>query len=640
MDDVMKQIRYNWHRGAMLLILALTGFLSFYSIGNEGYANQYYSAAVRSMLSSWHNFFFASFDAGGFVTVDKPALGLWLQAISVLAFGWHGWSLILPEALSAVISSALMYCLVSRFFGKAAGVAAASILATTPVFIAVSRTNNLDSSLVMILLLAVWALLKALKKGGFGFLALSMALVGLGFNIKMLQAFMVLPAFYLVYLLTAPVKMKTRILQLSGATAILLVVSLSWALAVDLTPEDSRPYVGGSKTNSVLELAFEYNGIQRLIGRNGQLDGGFSGGRQQGAANDGRPGGRSGIAARNFSESPGGRPGNGMIGGGGPGGEGENGAPGVLRLFNEQLAGQISWLLPMGLFGMAALFLNVRKNGTKSKSYRYLLLWAGWLLPASVFFSMAGFFHRYYLTMLAPPIAALAGAGAVEMYRAYIRAGWKWVLFPSALPVTSIFQAVILFRYSEWHLPAVVLCVLCIFSAAALVGIRILRRDYLRNAIKLASIAGFAILLAAPAFWAATPLMYGSQTTLPIAGPELKRGGNGQPGGGFNDNLSANVEFLLSKKQGEKYLVAVQSANSAAPIIIETGEPVLAIGGFSGSDRILTVERLEQMVKAGELRYFEVGGRGMGQSEIIAWVTEHGKAVTGTSLYDLAPEKG
>lgn len=187
--------------------MALTGFLNFYAIGNEGYGNQYYSAAVKSMLTSWHNFFFASFDAGGYVTVDKPALGLWLQAISAYIFGFHGWSLILPEALSAVAAVAIIYHLVQRYFGKIAGIASALILGLTPVFIAASRTNNLDASLIMVLLLSVWALIAATEKGDFKLLLLSVTLVGLGFNIKMLQAFMVLPAVYLVYFFTSPLKL-------------------------------------------------------------------------------------------------------------------------------------------------------------------------------------------------------------------------------------------------------------------------------------------------------------------------------------------------------------------------------------------------------------------------------------------------
>jgi 4-amino-4-deoxy-L-arabinose transferase-like glycosyltransferase len=192
--NIYSKIKTNWDKIILVLIMALTGFLTFYSIGKEGYSNEYYAAAVKSMLTSWHNFFFASFDAGGYVTVDKPALGLWLQAASAKIFGFHGWSIILPEALSAVVSIALVFHIVKRSFGKAAGIVAAFVLGLTPILIAVSRTNNLDASLIMVLLFATWSLIVASERGSLKLLMLSMVLVGIGFNIKMLQAFMVLPA--------------------------------------------------------------------------------------------------------------------------------------------------------------------------------------------------------------------------------------------------------------------------------------------------------------------------------------------------------------------------------------------------------------------------------------------------------------
>ncbi len=715
----MKNIKNNGHRIALLIIMALAGFLTFYSIGNEGYANQYYSAAVRSMLTSWHNFFFASFDPGGYVTVDKPALGLWLQAISAWIFGFHGWSLILPEALSTVVSVALIYHLVKRAFGNAAGLTAALILAVTPILIAVSRTNNLDASLVMLLLLASWALIKAAEKSSFKLLLLSMALVGLGFNIKMLEAFMVLPAFYLVYFITARLKTARKLLHLTAATVLLLTVSLSWAVIVDLTPADQRPYIGSSKSNSVLELALGYNGIQRLTGR----DAGFGSGRAVGnpgsavqpgnAPSTGRPR-TTEDRQRDGAQSPGQMPagdqnspnrmgqppdgnvpggnapegfdgargGQGGPGGGGPGGSGENGQKGFFRIFNQQLAGQISWFIPMAFFGMLILALRAfdRRRKDRETVIRYFLFWSACLIPMLAFFSIAGFYHRYYLSMLAPATAALSGIGAVELWKAYMQRGWKWVLLPTALLVTAVLQASILWR-STGNFGSLAPIVLgsSLVSVTALIVIRLLNKDSLRNTIKLAVAVGMAALLVAPSVWSYTPVLYGSQTTLPVAGPELSRGnggrtgGQGMPGGmnppGEADGTSRMVDFLLNNKQGEKYLVAVASSNAAAPIIIETGEAVMAVGGFSGSDSILTVERLEAMVKAGEIRYFLTDGmgRGMGgQSQIANWVAEHGEAVSsdlwsdsapiqsgtgarpgmgrsmgqGTVLYDLAPEKG
>lgn len=725
----MKYILKNWQKAALLMIMALAGFLTFYAIGQEGWANQYYSATVKSMLSSWHNFFFASFDPGGYVTVDKPALGLWLQTLSAKIFGFHGWSLILPEALSTVISVAVVYHIVKRFFGKTAGLLSALFLSLTPILIAVSRTNNLDASLVMVLLFAAWSLIVAAEKGSFKLLALSVVLVGLGFNIKMLEAFMVLPAFYLVYMFTAPLKIGKRIIQLAVATVILMVVSLSWAVAVDLTPKDSRPYIGSSQTNSVIELALGYNGLQRITGNSGIGGGGFGILGDQIPPNfnntDFRPpydgnlqwpqdgnntnmqppqdgnGNNSnfqippeGTVTDTDNSSPDGRQGNGSFtdrqgrldgnrdgqgfGGGnfgGPGGVGENGQKGIFRIFNQQLSGQISWFLPMALFGIMMLYLAFRKKDSEGKRgyLRYLLLLTGLIVPMIGYFSIAGFFHRYYLSMLAPGLAMLSGIAIVEMWKAYMQQGRKWLLLPVSLIVSAAIQTLILSRYSQYKGLSIVICLFCLSSAIALVVIRLLKKDNLGKTIKVLLAAGITALLIAPAIWSYTPIMYGSQTQLPVAGPELKRG-NGQFGmpafaGERNENSSSSqlVKFLLSKKQNEKFLVAVSDAGSAESIIIETGEAVMAVGGFSGSDNILTVERLEQMVKNGELRYFEIGGKGMGRnSEITNWVMEHGKVVTfegssssttspGTSnnngfgpfgdrmgmgtLYDLAPEK-
>ncbi len=262
-----EQIKKESTRTGLLLapILLLAGFLSFFGVWNEGYTNTYYTAAVKSMLMNFQNFFFVSLDPGGFVSVDKPPLGLWIQALSATIFGFQGWSLILPQALAMIISTALVYHLVRRKFGKPAGLISALIFTLTPIAVAVSRTNNFDSVVVMLVLLAAWCLIVAAEKGSLKLLLLSVALVGLGFNVKMLQAYMVLPAFYLVYLLSPAYNIRKKIWHLCIATVLLLVISLSWATVVDMTPADQRPYVGSSQTNSVLELALGYNGIQKVL---------------------------------------------------------------------------------------------------------------------------------------------------------------------------------------------------------------------------------------------------------------------------------------------------------------------------------------------------------------------------------------
>ena len=703
----MERLKKYGHWPALVLILLMSGFLAFYQIGNEGFSNTYYSAAVRSMMTSWHNFFFASFDPGGFVSVDKPALGLWLQVLSAKIFGFYGWSLILPEALSAAISTGIVYHLAKRSFGKAAGLLSALIFSITPILVAVSRTNNLDSSLLMTLLFAVWALIVASEKSSLKHLILAMVLVGIGFNIKMLEAFMVLPAFYLVYFLLSGLKTGKKIGHLAIASIVLITISLSWAVAVDLTPSDQRPYVGSSGDNSELGLALGYNGIERITGINygnpagsdngtggfsvndginGQMPDGRMPGDDGSMPRDGRsslqpPSNGSGDGGLPNSDANGSVPGSGdnrflggrggddgrqsgMAGGfnamgGGPGGESENGQKGILRIFNQQLAGQIGWFIPLALFGAVVLFLRMRDrhNPQRTAAKLHFWLWPAWLLPMLIYFSFAGFFHRYYLSMMAPGIALLAGIGLVEMWKTYRERDWKWVLLPVSILGAISLQSVILSRYSGWgDVLAPVIIGIGLFSSVSLIVIRLMNRDNLIKTMIVALGTGVLSLLIAPAAWSVTPILYGTQATLPYAGPELNQGGIGGRvnefmSGVFNnsvdnfglsiDNITSGdlISFLTGQKKDEKYLVGVSSANEAAPIIIATGQPVMAIGGFSGSDRILTVDSLENLVSTGEIRYFLIQGRGgMGlQNELINWIMQNGTLVSGFStLYDLS----
>jgi len=315
---------------------------------------------VKSMLTSWHNFFFVSFDAGGFVTVDKPPLGLWVQAASAALFGFNGVSLILPQAVAGVLSVLLLYHLVRRTFGPTAGLLAALVLTVTPISVAANRNNTMDSLLVFVLLLAAWAIIRAAEMGRLRWLLAGAVLVGLGFNIKMLQAFLVLPAFYLVYLVSAPVRWWKRLLHLTLATVVLLVVSLAWVVAVDLTPPEERPYVGSSQDNTVLELIIGHNGMARLLpGGLRALDrlGGSSAppaGARPGRLPSPPPGAQPGRAPGQPPSPPAGGPPAPGRGGGRPFSD-ETGDPGLLRLFNHQLAGQISWLLPLAGWGSWSL---------------------------------------------------------------------------------------------------------------------------------------------------------------------------------------------------------------------------------------------------------------------------------------------
>lgn len=255
---------------ALVLIVLLAATLRFANLATVGNANPYYTAAVTAMLRSWSNFFFVAAEPGGSVSLDKPPLGFWIRTLSASLFGVNGFAVVLPQLLAGIASILLLFHLVRRSFGDLAGLLAALLLAVTPVAIAVERNNTPDALLILILLLAAWAFLKATETGRLRTLLLGALLVGVGFNIKMLQAFLPLPAFYALYLFGAQQPWRCKLRNLTLATLLLIPVSLSWALIVDLTPADQRPYMGGSSTNSALELIVGYNGLQRLLGGAGQ----------------------------------------------------------------------------------------------------------------------------------------------------------------------------------------------------------------------------------------------------------------------------------------------------------------------------------------------------------------------------------
>jgi 4-amino-4-deoxy-L-arabinose transferase-like glycosyltransferase len=596
-----------WYRLTLAVVLLLSAFLNLFRLTDEGYGNAYYAAAVKDMLTSWHNFFFVSFDAG-FVSVDKPPLGLWIQAASAYLFGFHGWALLLPQALAGILSVALLHHLVSRAFGPVAGLIAALVLAVTPVAVGVERTNNSDGLLVLTVLVGTWAVIRATETGRVRWLSVGVVIVGLGFNIKMLEAYLVLPALYLLYFLAAPVSWWRRFIHLGAATALLLVVSLSWAIAVDMTPADQRPYVGSSENNSALNLAFGYNGATRLFGREGAL--GASGQAVQENIQGEMPGGEG------FGP-----------GGGGPGGVGENGEPGPLRLLDEQLAGQIGWLLPLAVVGLLAASWQKRPQLPLEQKHKALVLWGMWLLTMGVFFSIAGMFHRYYMVMLAPGVAALVGAGIVALWNDYRSPGWRGWLLPLTLSGMAVLHAYIILTYydqgwSRWL--TVVIVGLCIVAAVGLVLMRLKSGLKVRIYPIVALSVSVLALLIAPTAWAAYTVWQGNGGGLggvgprtaqasswggPGGGPSAGNRGSGRRGGGFGSDADpALLNYLQANRGDAKYLVATINSMSASPIILNTNEPdpVITLGGFMGRDPVLSTEQLANLVRKGEVRFFLV----------------------------------
>ena len=352
-----------WKWLGLSAVMLTSIFMNFYQLGQNGFGNLYYAAGVQSMADSLHNFFFVSFDPGGFVTIDKPPLGFWLQVASVKVFGFTPFAIFLPQALAGVLSVLLLYHLVRRHFGVIAGLLSALALAISPISVVTNRNNTIDSTLVLAMLLGAWAVMRAAETGKLRWLLLCAVFVGLGFNIKMLEAYLVVPAFGLLYLLAAPRRLRTRLWHLVLAGVLMAVISLSWAAVVDMTPAAQRPYVGSSQNNSEISLALGYNGLQRLEGNSGAGPGGrgaagpgggnFPGGSRPPSGGFGGPGGNNPSGGGIFDLGGG-------LGVGGTGGQFNTGTPGLLRLFTEPLGGQIAWLLPLAMLAVLALAWQLR----------------------------------------------------------------------------------------------------------------------------------------------------------------------------------------------------------------------------------------------------------------------------------------
>ncbi len=634
---------------ALVGIVLLAAALRLANTAAIGQANTYYTAAVESMLQSWRNFFFVAAEPGGSVSVDKPPVGLWLQALSAFFLGVNGFAVVLPQILAGLASVVLLFHLVRRSFGDTAGLLAALVLAVTPVAIAVERNNTPDGTLIFVLLLAAWAFLRATETSRLRFLILGAVFVGIGFNIKMMQAFLPLPAFYALYLFGAEQPWRRRIVHLIATTLVLVPVALSWAVAVDLTPADQRPYVGGSATNSVLELALGYNGLQRLTG-------GGPGGRAQGT----RPtqGDAPALPDGNVMASPPRSDGGQGPMGGGAGGAFGTGEAGPLRLFQSGLAAQVSWLLPFGLIMLAAMVCSRSWWRPQTALHRALILWGGWLLTCAVFFSVAGFFHQYYLTMLGAPLAALVAIGAVFLWRQRDQhPGRAALLLLAAASATLAFQiyAVGMYRSLAWWVALPVVLGLA-GAAALLLG--------LRRGTPAAARWGFALLVAAllvvPGVWSGLttayanvsgpmPQAYGSAEGMPGAGRDGRFGDGprqdaqpqlpAQPGGaapaggtpGFGGGVDQRLlEYLQANTQDTKYLLVVPSSMEGAGYVLATGRPVLYAGGFGGSDPVIDGESLAALVASGDVRYVlwgGAGGPGGGDSSIGSYVQQSCSAV-------------
>ncbi|MFB6501600.1 MULTISPECIES: glycosyltransferase family 39 protein [unclassified Streptomyces] len=692
----------RWARPAFLGLLLVVALAYFWNLSASGYANSFYSAAAQAGSRSWKALFFGSLDAANAITVDKPPAALWPMALSVRVFGLNSWAILAPQVLMGVATAGVLYATVRRRFNAAAGLITVAVFALTPVAALMFRFNNPDALLALLMTVTVHCVLRAMENGRTAWLVWAGVAVGAAFLAKTLQAFLILPPLAVLYAVFAPVSVRRRFGQL-GLSALAMTVAGGWWVAiVELWPASSRPYIGGSQNNSFLELTFGYNGLGRI---NGNETGSVGGG--------GRGGG------------PGG------------GGGGQWGETGIGRMFNSEVGGQISWLLPAALILLVAGIVLTRRAKRTDTARAAFLAWGGSLLMTMVVFSfMAGIFHQYYTVALAPYLAALVGMGVTVLWEERAR-WWTRAVLAGSVAVTALWAYVLLGRTPD-HLPWLRWAVL-VGGLVGAVGLLLVARAGRRLAVAVVAV-GFAASLAGPTAYTLSTLNTGHQGSIVTAGPsgggpmggpggggrggrgdggfpgggmrfpgqnnqqngnqqngnqpgmnpgtppgagqgqnqgttpgggptgtfpggmpggtfEGGRGGPGGGGGGMGGLLNgasvgSGAKKLLEEDAGEyTWVAAAIGSQNAASYQLATEEPVMAIGGFNGSDPSPTLSQFKEYVEEGRIHYFiasGTGGTGGGpgggdgtSSSISSWVAENFEEVTvgSATFYDLTSPK-
>jgi 4-amino-4-deoxy-L-arabinose transferase-like glycosyltransferase len=576
----------------LLPVLALAAVLDVRRLSQNGFANIFYSAGVKSMLASWHNFVFVSFDPGGLITIDKPPLGLWVQALSAKLLGFSALSLLLPEAIAGVLAVAALYWAMVRPFGRAAALAAALTLAVFPSFVAVSRDNNVDALLIALMVLAAALALRATDTGRWLPLLGCAVLVGLAFNTKTLAAYLVVPGIAVAYLACAPGALVARAGRLLAAGVLMAAVSFSWIALVELTPASQRPFVGGSTDNSELGLTFAYNGFGRVGGQVGGP------GRVPVA-----PATRH-VAATRRAPAP--APLSPLL----PNGRDRHpiafgGPPGPLRLLGSGLGDQGGWMLPFAGVGLIALALGLLRSrlGSWRRDPRLagLLILGGWLaVEAAVLSTSKGIVHPYYVSALGPGVAAMVGAGAVAFVDLARRRDAGVVLVLAAVAATVATQAVLLHRadYLHWFVPVL------IAGSAVGVVVTLSFRALAPAAIGLT----LAALLIAPAVYSATTWEAPVEGTFPAAGPRAAAGAGGVGVAAASlDTNEALLNYVSTHRPGTRWALLTEASDTASPLIL-LGLLAGAAGGYSGNDPALDGPSLARLVAKGQARYVVLGG--------------------------------
>ncbi|MCU1699702.1 MAG: family glycosyltransferase, 4-amino-4-deoxy-L-arabinose transferase [Mycobacterium sp.] len=614
----------RWPRLALAALIACTAALYLWNLSATGYGNAFYAAAAQAGAQSWSAWFFGALDARGFITVDKPPGALWVTGLSVRLFGMNSWSVLVPQALMGVAAVAVLFATVRRTIpdrtqGTVAGIVAGVVLACTPAAALMFRFNNPDAFLVLLLVIAAYCLTRAVTTASWRWLALVGLVMGTAFLTKMLQGFLVLPGFAAAYLLAAPTSWRNRGLHLAAATGVLVAAAGWWVAIVQAIPAGSRPYVGGSKDDTVLDLAFGYNGLSRILGDD--------------------PGAESHWGGAMF------RPG--------------SAATGLHRLFTGEFGNEISWLLPVALFVVVfGGYLWARGHFSLDERAAYVA-WSGWLLVTGLVFAfMNGTVHPYYTVALAPAVAALVGLGTTWAWRT--RSGWDGRIALATMLGLAGWWSVNLLNLNHFGptwASTLVTALSVVGIAAALIG---RRRWSAAGALAgaLGAAAGtvaFSIATAMTPHHGAIPNAVGPVHRITERSVEAQSLAEEFAVGGWMGDEATNRDLAdLLRTTRTPWSAATNGSQSAAALEIASSTSVMAIGGWAG-DPAPTLEQFIADVRAGKIAYYVEAGKGSAAEpegkvirsenhsashtrEIADWVAAHYPATTlGESLvYRLA----